>query len=81
MPSMDQTSPAQPSRMSEQRHTDPGVEITVKDLATGKTETSVIRDNYVIVTSGSCEVTSVSTYGNGTHQLTVKRLRPASDER
>lgn len=51
---------------------DPGIEVTVKDLKTGQSESATIRNDYVIVTGGRCEVTHVQRSGNGTHVLTVK---------
>lgn len=62
----------QPAAKNPMTEADPGIEVTVKDLRSGDTESTVIRDDYVIVTAGSCEVTSISAYGNGTAVLTVK---------
>lgn len=52
---------------------DPGIEVTVKDLLTGDTETKVIQDDYVIITAGSCFISGVQDYPTkGTAVLTIK---------
>lgn len=53
-----------------------GLRVTVEDLDTGDTETAdVPLDDYLILTTGKCELTHVQTYANGTHVLTVKNQR------
>jgi hypothetical protein len=49
-----------------------GIEVTVKDLATGKTETKVINDDYILITAGDCYLDAVQQYSTGTVVLTVK---------
>ncbi len=52
---------------------EPGIRVTVEDLATGETESQEIRDDYVIVCAGSCYVAHVNDYPmKGTQVLTVK---------
>lgn len=52
---------------------DPGIRVTVEDLATGESESQEIRDDYVIVCAGTCHVAHVNDYPTkGTHVLTVK---------
>lgn len=52
-----------------------GTRVTCEDIETGESESAVIRDDYIIVTDGTCEITSMQVYGNGTVQLTIKRQR------
>lgn len=54
---------------------DPGIRVTVEDLQTGETESTVIRDDYVCVCAGTCYVEHTNVYGTGTHVLTVKGRR------
>jgi hypothetical protein len=52
---------------------DPGIRVTVEDLATGERESQEIRDDYVIVCAGSCYVSHVHDYPTkGTQILTIK---------
>jgi hypothetical protein len=46
--------------------------ITVLDLETGEGEAVEIRDDYVLVCVGKCELTHTTVHANGTHILTVK---------
>ena len=50
-----------------------GTRVTCTDLATGESDSIEIRDNYVLVTDGRCEVTHEQRFANGTVQLTIKR--------
>lgn len=52
-----------------------GIKVTVEDLATGEKDEAVIWDNYILVTAGSCEQSSVQVFGNGTHNITVKGVK------
>jgi hypothetical protein len=52
-----------------------GIKVTVEDLATGEKEEAVIWDDYILVTAGSCEQSSVQVFGNGTHNITVKGVK------
>lgn len=56
----------------------PDIRVTVEDLATGETETVEVKDDYVILAAGSCDVAHVQAFANGTHILTVKGRRDAS---
>lgn len=57
-----------------------GVRITVEDLETGETESTVLDDdNYVLITAGACRRTSVQAYPkSGTHVITIKGVRGRS---
>lgn len=49
------------------------IEVTVRDTETGESETATIVNDYIIVTAGTCEVTSFNDYPQtGTTQLTIK---------
>jgi hypothetical protein len=50
------------------------IRVTVEDTDTGKTETVEVAPNdYWMVTTGSCYVSSTQVYlKTGTHQLTIK---------
>lgn len=50
-----------------------GTRVTCEDLATGESESQVIRDDYCLVTDGRMEVTSMQVHGNGTVQITLKK--------
>lgn len=50
-----------------------GTRVTCEDIATGETESVVLKDNYVVVTSGNHYVSSTQRYGNGTTVVTIKR--------
>lgn len=53
-----------------------GLRVTVEDLETGEVETAEVPvDDYLILTTGRCELAHVQAYGNGTHVLTVKNQR------
>lgn len=48
--------------------------LLVQDDQTGKTwEERVADDDYVVLTHGRCEITSVVVHRSGTHQLTIKK--------
>lgn len=50
-----------------------GIRVTVEDLATGESESVVIRDDYVCIAAGSCYVSHTQVFPrSGTHQLTIK---------
>lgn len=53
---------------------DPGIRVTVEDLATGEIgEHAEIRDDYIVVCAGSCHVAHIQVYPTkGTHVLTIK---------
>ncbi len=53
--------------------TEPGIRVTVEDLATGEKESQEIVDDYIVVCAGSCHVAHTQTYPmKGTHVLTIK---------
>jgi hypothetical protein len=54
--------------------TDKGIQITVTDLNTGRSDSAVIWNKYVIVTSGSCYLAHTGIYPS-TEVLTVKGVR------
>jgi hypothetical protein len=57
--------------MSDQK----GTRVTARDISTGETESSVIEDNYVLVTDGDCYVADIQHYPkSGTHVITVKNV-------
>lgn len=49
-----------------------GIEVTVRDLATGEAETRTVWNDYILICAGSCHESSVQTLASGTHQITVK---------
>lgn len=52
---------------------DPGIRVTVEDLATGETESQQVQNDYIIVCAGSCHVAHTQVYPKkGTHVLTIK---------
>jgi hypothetical protein len=52
---------------------DPGIRVTVTDLATGEEQIQEIRDDYVVVCAGSCYLAHTQIFPkSGTHQLTIK---------
>jgi hypothetical protein len=52
------------------------IQVTATDLdAPHETSTVEILDDYVIVTAGTAEVTSVVAHANGTHVITVKGVK------
>ena len=51
-----------------------GVRVTVEDLNTGQSESVIVKDNWVITTQGTCDVTSRQEYPkSGTTVLTIKK--------
>ena len=54
-----------------------GTRVTCEDIETGESESAVIHDDYIIVTDGACEISSMQVYSSGTVQVTIKRV-PAS---
>ncbi|WP_349862602.1 hypothetical protein [Leifsonia sp. WHRI 6310E] len=52
-----------------------GIRVTVTDLKTGESESREIWDDFMVVTAGNREITSVVAYGNGTQVVTVKAVR------
>lgn len=53
------------------------IRVTAEDLETGERGQTDIWDDYVIVTAGSCHVSSVTAQGS-TIQLTIKGVKRAS---
>jgi hypothetical protein len=49
----------------------PGTRVTCEDVATGESESRVIRDDWVIVTDGRVEVDAINVYSNGTVNVTL----------
>ena len=59
-----------------------GTRVTCEDLATGESESKVIRDDWVLITDGVYALDGLQQYGNGTVVLTLKRSAAgSSDER
>jgi len=55
-----------------------GTRVTCLDLSTNDVESELIRDDYMLITDGSCYLASAQTHANGTHVLVVKgRKEPA----
>jgi hypothetical protein len=53
-----------------------GTRVTAVELVNPGLPQSVdIRDDYVIVTDGTAQITSVQAHGNGTHVITIKGVR------
>lgn len=56
---------------------DARVLVTCFDPSTGESETQELPiDSYVLVRGERCEISSMQVYGNGTHQITLKPVRP-----
>lgn len=53
-----------------------GIKVTVEDLKTGRKESRVIMDDYILVTAGHCYEASVTVHQNGTHQIVIKGVNP-----
>lgn len=50
-----------------------GTRVTCEDLATGETESVVIRDNHVVITDGNRYVSNTQVYpGGGTTVVTIR---------
>ena len=55
---------------------EPGLEVTVRDLATGDVETvRVPMHSYLLIPTGDCHLAAAQTWSNGTQQLTIKGCR------
>jgi len=54
---------------------DPGIRVTVEDLATGESESAVILNDYVLITAGTCHLSSYQMHKSGTHTLYVKGVQ------
>jgi len=49
------------------------IEVTVRDTETGQSETQTITDDVLVITAGTCYISSVSDYPkSGTQVYTVK---------
>lgn len=59
----------------------PGTRITCTDEATNESESTVIRDDYLVVTDGRAFVSSVVAYANGTQVITIKKAETAEAAR
>ncbi|HEX4521636.1 MAG TPA: hypothetical protein VH063_18825 [Gaiellaceae bacterium] len=55
-----------------------GTRVTCEDIATGETESKVIKDDYMVITDGRMEIAAMQFYGNGTVQITLKRKASVS---
>ena len=53
------------------------IKVTCEDLETGdKSEEVIPEDNYLLIVTGSCELTNTQVYPmKGTHVLTVKGVK------
>lgn len=55
------------------------VRVTATDVATGRSTSQEIWDDYILVTAGGCEATNVTVHnktdGTQTHVITVKGVR------
>lgn len=49
------------------------VRVTTTDLETDDSESVELKNDYVITVAGSCHVSHIQAYANGTHVITVKR--------
>lgn len=50
-----------------------GVEVTIKDLGTGKIEQRVVREDWLLITAGKVYVDGEQRFRNGTAVVTIKR--------
>jgi hypothetical protein len=58
----------------------PGTRITCVDIDNpAETETQEILNDFVVITDGTCSVTHVQAFANGTAQITIKRNPPIVD--
>lgn len=49
------------------------IEVTVRDIESGETETATITDDYILIVAGSCWLDGIQDYPTkGTRVLTVK---------
>jgi hypothetical protein len=52
------------------------IEVTVRDLGTGASQTAVIADDYVLICAGSCYQANVEAdLASGTHVITVEGVK------
>ncbi len=60
--------------MSEaQAPSDAAIRVEVTDLATGESQVTLVPPHeYLILTTGKCDVTHTQVHANGTHVLTIK---------
>lgn len=56
-----------------------GTRVTAMDLDSGESDSVEIRDNYVVITDGRCEISHEQRYANGTTVITLK-YRPSVSE-
>jgi hypothetical protein len=49
-----------------------GIQITVRDLETGESETREISDDYMVICAGNRYLAHTDAHMNGTHVLTIK---------
>lgn len=54
-----------------------GIRVTVEDLQSGESESTVIDNDYVLITAGTCYRSHVNAHANGTHVLTIKGRAPS----
>lgn len=60
---------------------DKGIKVTVEDLETGETESTMIKNDYIVIAAGTCYVSHTQVFPkSGTHQLTIKGRAGASGE-
>lgn len=53
-----------------------GTRVTCEDLETGETESTIIRDDFVVITDGRMELAYVNEFPTtGTVQITLKRKK------
>jgi hypothetical protein len=50
-----------------------GTRVTCEDVTTGEKETTVIKDNYVVITDGRYYVAHQNLHANGTAVITLKK--------
>jgi hypothetical protein len=53
-----------------------GTRVTAEDIAEGNDGQVEIKDNYVLITDGECQVTHMQRHANGTHVITIKGVKP-----
>lgn len=52
------------------------IEVTCRDLETGKTETRQLWNDYVVIVAGNRYIDGIQSYANGTTVVTIKRSTP-----
>lgn len=55
------------------------IRVTAEDLETGDSQVQEIRDDYCLVTAGTCFISNITAHANGTVVMTIKGRRTQRD--